>query len=206
MNSWSRERSYGHTSLSLSCTAVSAVRSSPPRAIDQLARNDRLGHPFIAHVSVTLHLRRSHARHRTPADYLYLQAQLVARADRSAKLRPLDPRKHHDLVAAIFHFGQQQRPAGLRDGFYNQHARHDGQPRKVSHKKWFVDGDILDSNNALPALQIQHTIDQEKGIAVRQNLQNLVDIEPGLRRIRRRFRNRDALIHGCRKTLHLKTA
>src|ERR1700693_5524925 len=182
MNSWSRGRSYGDTSLSLSCIDVPAIRSSPPRAIDQLARNDRLGHTLIAHVSVTLHLRRSHARHRTPAGYLYLQAQLVARADGSAELRPLDPRKHHDLVAPIFHLGQQQRPARLRDGFYNQHARHYGQPGKVSHKKGFVDGDILDGNNALPALQIQHAIDQEKGIAVRQDLQNLVDVEPGLRR------------------------
>ena len=46
---------------------------------------------------------------------------------------------------------------------------------------------------ALSVSQIKHAIDQQERIAVRQNLQNLVDVEPGLRRVRRRFRYRDAL-------------
>ena len=81
-----------------------------------------------------------------------------------------------------------------------------GSTGEVPVKKRFVDGDILDGDDALSALQIKHAIDQQERIAVRQNLQNLVDVEPGLRRVRRRFRYRDALIHGFLKTVRLKTA
>jgi glutamate carboxypeptidase len=41
---------------------------------------------------------------------------------------------------------------------------------------------------------------------VRKYLQNFVDVEPGLRRARRRIRHRDALIHGYLKTLFQNTS
>ena len=39
-------------------------------------------------------------------------------------------------------------------------------------KKGLVDGDVLDGDNPLFALQFQNAVDQQKRIAVRQNLQD----------------------------------
>ena len=158
--SFMRSRARGY-SPALAVHAV--VRRPRPRELsinwhETIASATRL----LAHISVALHLRRSHARHRAPALHFDFQPQLIARAHRPAKLGALDSGKHHDFVAAVFDFGQQQRAAGLRDGFHNQHSRHDGQPGKVSREKRFVDGHVLDGDDALFALQIKHAVDQQE--------------------------------------------
>ena len=58
---------------------------------------------------------------------------------------------------------------------------HDRQAGKVPHKEWFVDRDVLDRHDPLFALELEHAVNQQKRIPVRQNLQNVVDVEPGLR-------------------------
>ena len=57
----------------------------------------------------------------------------------------------------------------------------------MSHKELFVDGDILDGHDSLLALQFEYAINEQQGIAMRQNFQQVVDVEPGLCAVRLRF-------------------
>src|SRR5205809_305337 len=82
----------------------------------------------------------------------------------------------------------------LRDGFHDQHTGHDGEARKVSGKKWLVDGDILDRHHALLPRQIDYPIDQQKGISMRQYAQNVLNVELDVLGVGR-FRSCYDLIH-----------
>src|ERR1700739_2301930 len=175
---------------------ISIIRSPPACTIDQLTRDYRLGDFLASYESVSLHLRGSHAGYIAPIFQFHFQPQLITGADRPAKFRALDSSEDHDLVAVIDNFPQQQRSASLRNCFHDQNARHDRQPGKVPHKERLVDGDVLDGNDPFPALQFEDAVNEQKRVAVWQNLQDLVDVEAGLRLVERRFRNRATLIHG----------
>src|ERR1700722_18860741 len=82
-----------------------------------------------------------------------------------------------------------------------------GSPGKCPAKNGSVKGHVLDGDDPVLPLQIEHAIDQQKRIAMRQNLQNVVDIEHGFglcgHRSGRRLGHRAALIHGSsRKDVH----
>ena len=102
---------------------ATVIRSPPARTVDQLAGNDASATRLSPTIRVSLHLGSSHARHDTPAFHFHFQPQLVSGRHWAPELRALDPGKHHHLVLAIFHFGQQQRTTRLRDGFDDQNAR-----------------------------------------------------------------------------------
>ena len=48
-------------------------------------------------------------------------------------------------------------------------------------KKGLVDGDVLDGDNPLFALQFQNAVDQQERVSVRQNFKDFVDIEADFR-------------------------
>src|SRR6202034_2355171 len=164
------------TDLSRSLVTLPVIRAriSAARTVDQLARYRGLGHAPAAHISRALHLGRRHSRDNSPAFHFHLQPQLIPWAHRTPKFSALDPGKHHHLIGAVLHFGEQQSPAGLGDRFHNQHSRHDRQSREMPGKKRLVDSYILDSDDALLALQLQHAVNQEKRIAMRKDAQDLV--------------------------------
>jgi len=176
-------------------SGVRAVAATS-RTVDELARHRSFRHLLARNIRHTLHFRRDHAWHGTPALHLHLNAHLVAGAHGTPKLRAVDPGEHHHFVVAVFYFREQQRAPGLCNGLYNQHAWHDGQARKMSIEERFVDGDILDGHYALFALQLQHAVNEQKGITVRQNLQDVVNVERrlGFGRVGHR---RSALNHVC---------
>src|SRR5271169_5601620 len=113
------------------------IRAIAPRTdlVDQLAAHRRFRYALAVNLSGALHLRRNHAWHRAPSRDLYLQPQLVARAYWTPEAGPLDSGEHHQLVAPVFHFSEQQRATGLRDGLNDQHTRHDRQAGKMPGKK-----------------------------------------------------------------------
>jgi len=62
-----------------------------------------------------------------------------------------------------------------------------GTPGKCPAKKWLINRHILDRHNALLAREINHAVDQQKRVTMRQYAQNIVNIELdvlGLRRVR----------------------
>ena len=94
-----------------------------------------------------------------------------------AEASALNTREHHQLVVAILDFRQQQGAAGLSDGFDDQHARHNRQVGEVPREEWLVYRDILDRYNALLAREIDDAVNQQEGMAVWQNAQDLIDIQ-----------------------------
>ena len=44
-------------------------------------------------------------------------------------------------------------------------------------EEFFVDGDVLDRGDGLPGLPVQHAVDQQQRVAVRQVFLDLVDVE-----------------------------
>jgi glutamate carboxypeptidase len=47
----------------------------------------------------------------------------------------------------------------------------------MTRKKRLIDGDILNGHNPLPALQVEHAVDQQERKSMRQNLADVVDVE-----------------------------
>ena len=140
--------------------AVIVDGTTATRAVDQLAGNYGFSYHLVADFRVALHLGSSQSGDGAPAFDYDFQSQLVARTHRPSELRALDAGEDHDLVVAILDFVQQKRPAGLRDGFDDQHAGHDRQTGKVSGEEWLVDRDIFHRDDALFPLQLQHAVDQ----------------------------------------------
>jgi hypothetical protein len=158
------------------------ARSAPARTIDELAGNDCLGYLLVAYESVALHLGGGHSRYGTPTRNRDFHAQLVSGTDRLAKLRALDAGEDHHFFAAILNFGEEESATRLCDGLDDENSRHDRKAGKVSHEKRFVDGDVLDGDYPLAALQFEDAINQQQGITVRQNFENVVDVVRDLRR------------------------
>src|SRR5215471_66043 len=126
-----------------------------------MARDDRFSYALVADPGVALHLGSGHSRNGPPAGNFDLEAQLVAGADRLAELGTIDSSKDHNLVAAVFDFGQQQCASSLRDSFDDQYPRHDRQTGKMPIEEWFVDGDVLDGDNSFFSLEFQYPVDQQ---------------------------------------------
>ena len=88
-------------------------------------------------------------------------------------------------MITVWNLGQQQCSARLRNRLDDQNSRHDWQAGKVSLNKWLIDRNVLDRHNSLLALEINYTVNQQKRIAMRQNLENVVNIQPNVLRPRR---------------------
>ena len=108
-------------------------------------------------------------RVRSPNQDIDFHSELVARSYRFTKFGPLNTGKDHELLFAFGDFRKQQRAARLRDGLDHQHAGHDRISGKVSHEIRFIHGDVLDGDNAFFALDLDDTVDEQKGVAMRQD-------------------------------------
>ena len=54
---------------------------------------------------------------------------------------------------------------------------HDREIGEVSGKEWLVDGDVLQSHDPLLALDFDYAVDQQKRKPVRQNTENIDDVQ-----------------------------
>ena len=92
----------------------------------------------------------------------------------------LDSGKDHKLVFAILDFGEQQRAPGLGNRLHNEHTRHDRQIGEVTGEEWFIDGHIFDGHNARFAREINYSVNQQKRETVRQDAQDVINVQRGL--------------------------
>src|SRR5581483_5403899 len=80
----------------------------------------------------------------------------------------------------------------------DENAGHDRIAGEVSHEVRLVRGDVLDGDNALLALDLDHAINQEKRIAMRQNRLDFGDVQrPFLRCGSFRFESGEAVLIFC---------
>src|SRR6266404_4460289 len=171
--------------VSIGCGACPSVTVHEPTG------DDCLGNSLVFDENRALHAHGIAA----PGLHVHFDSQLVSGNDWPTEACFLNPRKNHELAFAIRDFGQQERPAGLRDGFDDQHTWHDGKIRKVAGKKWLVDGDVLDGYDALHAHQIDHAVDQQKRVAMRQDAHDFMNVELGVLGCRRFGRDWGGVAH-----------
>src|SRR3990167_4997372 len=108
-----------------------------------------------------------------------LQDQLVARLDHALEAGAVDADEvpHRALVGLLAHRLEGQQRGGLRQRLEHQHTRHHRPVRKVAHEERLVDGDVFQRLDAQVLLELEHTIDQQDRIAVRQQLEDAVNVE-----------------------------
>ena len=97
-----------------------------------------------------------------------LEDQCIAGNHRTAEPRFLDAGKQNQLLIAIFNFSQCQNGPYLSQRFHHQNSRHYRCSGKVALKKGLIDADLLNANDSFPRYELNNSIDQKKGIAMRQ--------------------------------------
>ena len=87
-----------------------------------------------------------------------------------------DAGEDHELVVAVGDLGEQERAAGLGDGFDHEDAGHDGVVGEVAREVRLVDGDVLDGDDALLRLHLDDAVDEQERVAVREDGHDLDDV------------------------------
>ena len=113
----------------------------------------------------------------------------IAGDDRAAKLCAVDGQEIHLRRPVVTHRQRTNRARRLRHSLDQEHAGHQRPAGKMSLKERLIEADVLQPDARLVAADALDAIDQEKWIAMRQQVQNLLRIERGRRRLRR-------LVHG----------
>ena len=106
-----------------------------------------------------------------------LEPERVAGNDRASESGIIDAREKRYLVSAILKFAQGEYRSDLSKRLYLQHARHHGHTRKMALKKIFVRCHLFDADDPHTGLELDYAVDQQKRIAMRQNLLNRNRIE-----------------------------
>src|ERR1700726_4419622 len=133
--------------------------------VHHFAHERGLGCQFAADAGASLKFAECSA----PGENVYFDAQLIARNDGAAEARVINGDEIEKFFFAVFYFLQQKQASGLRHGFDDENAGHDGFTGKMSLKEIFVDGDVLDSDDVLPAFHFFDGVDEKKRIAVRED-------------------------------------
>src|SRR5579885_1914788 len=107
-----------------------------------------------------------------------VQDQLIPRLDGPFEARLVHAHQIiHGAVVRRFAAGVKgQQAGGLRHRLEDQHAGHDGAVGEMAGEKRLVVGDILDHADGAIRHAREHLVHQEKGVAVREQPQDVVDI------------------------------
>src|SRR5690606_16613456 len=112
---------------------------------------------------------------------LDLEPELVAGHDGPLEAGAVDAHEVVDgaRVGHAAHGLERQDPRSLRQRFDLQHARHHRQVGKVAGEERFVDRHVLDRDDALALLELDHPVDEQHRVAVRQVFEDRADVEGG---------------------------
>src|SRR5436305_14935232 len=90
-----------------------------------------------------------------------------------------------ELALALEALVEEQQPPRLRHPLDQQHARHHRPAGEVAEEDLLVDGDVLERHDPLLRLDLEHAVDGQERIAVRQDRQDPLDVPPRARPARR---------------------
>ena len=113
---------------------ASEPSAAAARAVNQLARYCRFGHSLARNVGIACILAAIILRHGSPSLYFHLDAQLIAGLTGRRNLARSMPVNTITLSLRSSTSVSSRAPPGLRDGFHDQHARHDWQSGKCPLK------------------------------------------------------------------------
>src|SRR4029453_11347750 len=159
-----------------STTAVGWICVMPMLSSDGAHGAHELGlaGQFLAHAGNAVELENARLR----AAQGHIHHQLVAGSNRTLETGGVDA---GEVVNGLFiecdvQGCERQQRRGLGHGFQHQHARHHGPVREVANEKRLVDRHVLERLDALAFFDFEHAVHQQKGIAMRQLLEDLVDV------------------------------
>src|SRR4051812_13570622 len=158
--------------IAVACTLAAAAEDFIRLAVDDDAAEFGLAGELVAHVGCTLHASDVAAE----GEHFNLDTELVAGRDLFAEFTFVDAGEQDQLRVGL-ELAHDEQPAGLSHGFHDEHARHDGVAGKVSNEVRLVHGHRFDGGDALAGFHTDDAIDQQEGIAVRQDLLYLIDVE-----------------------------
>src|SRR6185369_4427985 len=122
--------------------------------VGELAHDFGFGNDYAIH--------RGHAGHLGHAGFLFedlhLHAQGVAGHHGAAEAGVFDGNQEDEFVGAVGHVVEYQHARGLRHGFNDQHAGHDGKIREVAGELRFIGGNALDADDAV-CLHFDYAVD-----------------------------------------------
>src|ERR1043165_4589063 len=127
---------------------------------------------FGCELSVNFRLTAHPLDARADANGCDFDGQSVAGCDWAAKARVINAAEEDELFIAVFDLAQSIDRADLRHRFDDEHAGHDGRAGKMSLKEGFVDGDLLEADDALARHKLDDAINEQERIAVRDDLLN----------------------------------
>src|SRR5712671_5965072 len=153
--------------------ASEPARPVRPRSVGQHRPDVGFGHSYTVHVGVAVKPPHGLA----PADAAHVILDGVAGHHRLAKLALVDGEKvNRARLPCAFHRLDAYHAGGLRHGLDHHHARIYRPLREVPEKRGLVEGDVLDADSAVIGSNIDNPVDQQHRIAVRERLQNFIDV------------------------------
>src|ERR1700733_11721114 len=128
-------------------------------AVDHLAHDGGVADVFAVDGYAAPHLYDAG----TPVEDGNFDAELVAGGDGPTEAGVFDAGEANELGSAVGDLGEQERAAGLCDGFDHEDAGHDGVVGEVAGEVGFVDRDVFQGDDALAGFHFDDAIDGEKG-------------------------------------------
>src|SRR6476619_4671133 len=163
----------GAPSIAADVAPEPALSGCAPRSVGQHRTHVSLGRGYAVHLGVTMKPPHGLA----PPDAAHVIFNGIAGHHWLAKLALVDGEKvNRARLLRAFHRLDAYHASGLRHGLDHHHARIYRTLRKMPEKRRFVDGDVLDADPAVIASDIDDPVDQQHRIAVRERLQDLVDV------------------------------
>src|SRR5271155_3313034 len=148
------------------------------RPVDQPASHKGLGSKRVADVSSAFHAPRI----TTPHFHHDLDAKLVSWNHRASKPGTFNSGKQYELAVAVLHFGEQQYSASLSHGLDDEDTRHYRKAGEVPREELLVDRNVLDGHNSLPAIEIDHAVNEQEWKTMWKDSLDLTDVQRDLGR------------------------
>src|SRR5262249_35026105 len=101
--------------------------------------------------------------------------------DRAAELRLLDRGEEKELAREVRLLVEEQDAARLRHPLDQEHPRVDRPAGEVADQMRIADAHVLDRHDPLLGLHLQHPVDQQQRVAVRQDRHDPFDVPLRLR-------------------------
>src|SRR3954469_561250 len=142
------------------------------------AHEFRLAGDLLAHARRALEFVDA----RLLAHDFHVHHELVTRLHRPLEARAVDAGEVDDGIGVARGrlVGEGEQARRLCHRFEHQNARHHRAVREVAHEVRFVDRDVLQRPNGLAGVDGKHAVHQQERVAVRQFLQDLVDVHGGV--------------------------
>jgi hypothetical protein len=152
---------------------VPATKATPgSRAIDHRTGKLRFNRQVIVYQRLSLHLEIAIALFQD----VHLNPELIARNDRMTESALIDARKINQLGIPVWIVNQQENDPNLSQGFNQEHPGHDGVLWEMALKMRLINSDVFKPDHMGGAVSFENAIDQQKRIALREYLKDLLDL------------------------------